>query len=54
MEIVKHPEPHVITEREIIIGKTKYHIKNVFIGQTTLDDALKNIVTRKLEERRAA
>ena len=41
-----------MSENEVTIGKTIYHIKSIFIGQTNLDDAMKNIITRKLEEKR--
>ena len=54
MKKAKHPEQKIITEHEITIGKMKYHIKSVFIGQTNLDDALKNIIVRRLEEERRA
>jgi len=40
--------------REVIIDKTTYHVRSVFIGQTNLDDALKRIISRRLEERCAA
>lgn len=31
------------------IGNTVFHVKSVFIGQRELDDAMKNIVMRKME-----
>jgi hypothetical protein len=44
------PVLQIVIEREITVDKTKYHIKSVFIGQTTLGNALRNIVLRKLDE----
>lgn len=39
-----------IIEREIIINNTRIHIKSIFTGQTRLDEAMKNIIVRKLLE----
>jgi len=36
---------------KIVVGKTTYHVGSVFIGQTSLDDAMKRILLRRLEER---
>lgn len=36
-------------KRKQKIGDTVFHIKSVFTGQRELDDAMKNIVMRKLE-----
>ena len=49
-----HAEPWNPIEREVIIDKTTYHVRSVFIGQTNLDDALKRIISSRLEERYAA
>jgi hypothetical protein len=54
MALAKQPEQQAITERVIALGKTQYHIKSVFIGQTKLDDALNKIIMRRLEEKRRA
>jgi hypothetical protein len=35
-------------EREIVTSGIKIHIKSIFSGQTSLDDALEKIITRKL------
>ena len=37
--------------RKIVVGNTTYHVGSIFIGQTSLDDAMKRIILRKLEER---
>lgn len=37
-------------ERDFIINGIVIHIKSIFNEHTTLDDALKNIVLRKLSE----
>jgi len=34
--------------REITINNTNIHVKSVFTGQTSFDDALKKIITRKV------
>jgi len=39
---------------KIVVDKTTYHVGSIFIGQTNLDDALKRIISRRLEERCAA
>ena len=36
------------SERDIVIGGMKIHVKSVFNAQTTLHKALENIVLRKL------
>ena len=54
MESTKHPSSHDVAVREITIDKTKYNVKSVFTGQTNLEDALINIIRRKMEENRAA
>ena len=41
-------------EREVAIGHAKYHVKSVFIGQTSLGEALKNIIARRLKSSGAA
>ena len=35
-------------EREVAIGSAKYRVKNVFTGQASLGDALKNIIAKML------
>ena len=35
-------------ERELTISNTNIHIKSVFTGQTSFDDALRKIITRKV------
>ena len=35
-------------ERDIIAGRVKIHIKSVFNKQTSLEEAMRKIVTRKL------
>jgi hypothetical protein len=49
MEIEKHLERHITVEREIVVDRIRFRIKSVFIGQTNLDDALKNIIFRRME-----
>ena len=41
-----------VRKRKQRIGSTVFHIKSVFTGQRELDDAMKNIVIRKLENKR--
>jgi len=36
-------------EREIRMGGTRYRIKSIFNGYTTLDTAVKNIVVKKMQ-----
>ena len=38
------------SERVVIINGIHIHIKSVFIGQTTIDNAFVNIVKRRLSE----
>ena len=38
------------TEREITINSTNIHIKSVFTGQTSFDDALSKIINRKVAD----
>ncbi len=45
--VIKNTE---IIEREIFVQNTKIHIKSIFGGYISLDDALKKIVLRKLSE----
>ena len=54
MESAKDIKTQVVVEREITIDKARYHIRSVFIGQTTLGDALSNIIVRRTEEERRA
>lgn len=54
MESIQLPETQIVIEREIVIGNIKFHVKSVFIGQTNLDDALKNIIVRRMDEHQAA
>ena len=49
MEPAKIPKFPIVIEREMIIGKTKIHIKSVFSDQRKLDDALASIVKKKLK-----
>ena len=37
-------------EREIHMGDTKVRIRSIFNGYTTLDNAVKNIVMKKMQE----
>ena len=39
-----------VVEREIVINNVKIHINSVFIGQTTLENALTNIIIRKISK----
>lgn len=39
-----------VAERDIVVHNLKIHIKSVFTGQTNLNEALKNIVARRLSE----
>jgi len=54
MESAKDTATQVVIEREITIDKARYHIRSVFTGQTTLGDALSNIIVRRTEEERRA
>ena len=54
MDAVTYTESLEPVEYEVVVGKTKYRIRSIFIGQTDLDDALKRIISRRLEERCAA
>jgi hypothetical protein len=49
MEIENCPTRYVANERAMVIGKTRFRIRSVFIGQMNLDDALRNIIVRKME-----
>ena len=41
--------PHArVVERKITVSNTEIHMKSVFIGQTSLDDAYRKIIARKL------
>ena len=51
MGSVARTEQQEPVEYEVVVGKTKYRIKSIFVGQTDLDDALKRIISRRLEER---
>ena len=42
--------PQRIIEREIMIDKVKVHVKSVFSDKINIDDALRNIVIRKISE----
>ena len=42
-----------VVERDIIVNDVNVHVKSIFIGQTTLEKALCNIVSRKISESRA-
>ena len=44
------PESDKAVEREIVINNTRIHIRSIFTGQTRLDEAMKNIITRKVSE----
>ena len=54
MKSAKDTATQVVIEREITIDKARYHIRSVFTGQTTLGNALSNIIVRRTEEERRA
>ena len=54
MDSVARTEQQEPVVRKIVVGNTTYHVGSIFIGQTNLDDALKRIISRRLEERCAA
>ena len=37
-----------VIERKITVSNTEIHMKSIFIGQTSLDDAFRKIIERKL------
>lgn len=43
---------HVIIERDIVVNSMKIHIVSVFTGQTSMNEAIGRIITRKLAERK--
>lgn len=42
--------PARIVEREITVNGAIVHVNSIFTGQRTLDDALKDIVMRRMAE----
>ena len=49
----KNSEPTQMMEREITINNMRIHIRSIFNGQTSLEEALQKIVIRKLSEQKA-
>lgn len=39
-----------VIEREIIVDGTKVNLKSIFTGQRRIEDALENIIKRKMEK----
>jgi hypothetical protein len=42
--------PVMITERKITVNNTIIHLRSIFTEQTSLDEAMKNIIMRRLSE----
>lgn len=49
-DICKKLSEAIVAERDMMVGNLNVHVKSIFIGQTTLDKAIQNIILRKSTE----